>query len=147
MLPFANVSGTSGTLTGTLTLDAAQLTALLEGRTYVNIHTANNPGGEIRGQILPASFTTYRLTFPTVANQTSANSMQIAEIELLGTVVGGTPSPGPTIRRTAGGQVEITFTVTLLSSDAVTGPYTAVAGATSPFTVTPDVAARFYITR
>jgi len=53
LVPFPNVSGTSGTLTGTLTLDAAQLSALLGGLTYVNIHTGNNPGGEIRGQILP----------------------------------------------------------------------------------------------
>ncbi|MCI0538678.1 MAG: CHRD domain-containing protein, partial [Verrucomicrobiales bacterium] len=53
LVPFPNVSGTSGTLTGALTLDATQLTALLDGLTYVNIHTSNNPGGEIRGQILP----------------------------------------------------------------------------------------------
>jgi hypothetical protein len=34
------------------------LTAMANGRTYVNIHTRNNPGGEIRGQIqLVAPFT------------------------------------------------------------------------------------------
>lgn len=33
------------------TLPASVLTALEAGRAYVNVHTARNPGGEIRGQI------------------------------------------------------------------------------------------------
>jgi CHRD domain len=36
---------------GTLTLTAAQLNAMLHGTTYVNVHTAKNTRGEIRGQI------------------------------------------------------------------------------------------------
>ena len=36
---------------GTLTLTASQLAAMLRGGTYVNIHTAMNTRGEIRGQI------------------------------------------------------------------------------------------------
>jgi hypothetical protein len=36
---------------GTATLTSAQLTQLKSGTTYVNVHTAKNPGGEIRGQI------------------------------------------------------------------------------------------------
>ena len=36
---------------GTLTLTASQLDAMLRGRTYVNVHTAKNTRGEIRGQI------------------------------------------------------------------------------------------------
>jgi hypothetical protein len=36
---------------GTLTLTASQLDAMLRGRAYVNIRTARNPGGEIRGQL------------------------------------------------------------------------------------------------
>jgi hypothetical protein len=31
----------------------AMVQALLDGRLYVNIHTEEHPGGEIRGQILP----------------------------------------------------------------------------------------------
>lgn len=41
---------TSG-MTGTLTLTAAQAKALKAGGYYVNVHTAANPAGEIRGQI------------------------------------------------------------------------------------------------
>jgi hypothetical protein len=43
--------GTSGGLSGRVTLTSEQLAALLDGRTYVNIHTGSHPGGEIRGQI------------------------------------------------------------------------------------------------
>lgn len=39
---------------GTVTLKAAVLKALKAGGTYVNIHTAKNPAGEIRGQIAAA---------------------------------------------------------------------------------------------
>ena len=36
---------------GSAKVDAKTVTALLAGGTYVNVHTARNPGGEIRGQI------------------------------------------------------------------------------------------------
>ena len=34
-------------------LSAAQAEALAAGATYINVHTAANPGGEIRGQVIP----------------------------------------------------------------------------------------------
>ena len=40
---------------GTLTLTASQRDTLLRGRAYVNIHTARNTHGEIRGQITRVS--------------------------------------------------------------------------------------------
>jgi len=36
---------------GSAKVDAKTITALLGGSTYVNVHTARNPAGEIRGQI------------------------------------------------------------------------------------------------
>ena len=36
---------------GKATLTAAQVADLMGGRYYVNLHTAKNPGGEIRGQL------------------------------------------------------------------------------------------------
>lgn len=38
------------------TLTTAQLASLQQGGMYFNMHTANNPGGEIRGQIAPTGF-------------------------------------------------------------------------------------------
>jgi hypothetical protein len=54
MQGLSGASGTAGTLSGTLTLSEAEKTSLLAGQTYVNIHTANNGGGELRGQIMRA---------------------------------------------------------------------------------------------
>jgi hypothetical protein len=45
--------GTAGSLVGTVTLTADQLAGIVGGQAYVNIHTAANGGGEIRGQIAP----------------------------------------------------------------------------------------------
>ena len=58
-LSVTNTTGTTGTLvsgtftsTGHATINMAQLlTHMLAGNTYVNLHTAANPNGEIRGQI------------------------------------------------------------------------------------------------
>jgi CHRD domain len=38
---------------GTATLKPAILKAIMSGGAYVNVHTAKNPNGEIRGQIAP----------------------------------------------------------------------------------------------
>jgi hypothetical protein len=44
--------GTSGSFSGAVTLTPEQLAALSDGLTYINIHTPQNGGGEIRGQIV-----------------------------------------------------------------------------------------------
>jgi uncharacterized protein (TIGR03118 family) len=51
--PLPGVSGTSGVLSGSLTLTQPELGYLVDGLIYVNIHTSTNPNGEIRGQITP----------------------------------------------------------------------------------------------
>lgn len=40
---------------GEATLTAEQMTEVLAGKWYVNLHTAANPEGEIRGQLIPKS--------------------------------------------------------------------------------------------
>jgi hypothetical protein len=44
---------TPSPMTGTVAYSQADEGALLAGRWYVNLHTAANPGGEIRGQMVP----------------------------------------------------------------------------------------------
>lgn len=43
--------GMKSPLEGKATLTDAQVADLMAGRYYINVHTANNKGGEIRGQI------------------------------------------------------------------------------------------------
>lgn len=40
-------------ITGEATLTPAQMGELMDGRWYVNLHTAMHPKGEIRGQVMP----------------------------------------------------------------------------------------------
>ena len=52
-LPGFNSSATDGGFSGSVQLTAEQVTQLLEGRFYINAHTAENPRGEIRGTMVP----------------------------------------------------------------------------------------------
>ena len=53
------VSPVTGTWTG---MTPADISELLAGDLYINIHTAGRPGGEIRGQILPRTVDTVAFT-------------------------------------------------------------------------------------
>ena len=55
IVTIANTGGTTGTLSGTGTITGAQTTQMLAGNTYINVHTNNNGGGEIRAQLSPAT--------------------------------------------------------------------------------------------
>ncbi len=48
-VPISNIA--SSPAEGSATLTDAQAADLMAGKYYVNIHTAANPGGEIRGQV------------------------------------------------------------------------------------------------
>lgn len=45
------VGGMSGTITGTRSITPAQIASMRQHGMYVNVHTTNFPGGEIRGQL------------------------------------------------------------------------------------------------
>ncbi len=49
---FVKIDPLASPLDGTATLTADQAKDLLDGKWYFNIHTAANPGGEVRGQVL-----------------------------------------------------------------------------------------------
>jgi len=73
-----------------------------------------------------------------------------APINGIEVVIGGgveIPAPAGAISSVAlsGGNVVIEYTGTLKSASSVTGPYSAVAGASSPYSVAPNKAAEFYI--
>lgn len=53
MLDMTMQSGSFDAASNTFTLTNDQVTALMARRMYVNIHTSLNPGGELRGQLLP----------------------------------------------------------------------------------------------
>ena len=71
--------GGPGIFTGTGTLTAVQAAALGASGTYFNVHTAANPGGEIRGQVTAAVSTRY------IGNATGAQ-----EVPPVGTAATGT---------------------------------------------------------
>ncbi|HYD98440.1 MAG TPA: CHRD domain-containing protein [Alphaproteobacteria bacterium] len=53
MVPLASAgSAPNGKLEGSAKLTPEQAQALQSGQTYINIHTANNKAGELRGQIM-----------------------------------------------------------------------------------------------
>jgi hypothetical protein len=53
IVPLDVTGTTSGNVSGTATMSAANMMNLLNGMTYVNIHSAMYPQGEIRAQIVP----------------------------------------------------------------------------------------------
>jgi hypothetical protein len=52
-LPGWNNSASSGGFAGTVNIVPGDVPGLLAGQFYINVHTATNPNGEIRGQLVP----------------------------------------------------------------------------------------------
>lgn len=60
--------GTSGTFSGSDTFSVAEFNAFKAGSTYLNLHTVNNTGGELRGQIVNITCATQNGTDPTLVD-------------------------------------------------------------------------------
>jgi hypothetical protein len=56
VVPFSPPPATEGTISGTAALTPDLVADIINANAYVNIHTTNNPAGEIRGQIVPLHF-------------------------------------------------------------------------------------------
>ena len=54
VVPVKVPEAASGDVTGEKTLTDAQIAELESGKWYFNVHTKQNPGGEIRGQLMPS---------------------------------------------------------------------------------------------
>lgn len=111
IINFGAVGGTSGTISGSTTITPTQLSQLRQHLGYVNVHSSNFPGGEIRGQLGVARPVDYDgdgrtdysvLRFPNVAppgvspitwwNQNSTTGTQV--IEPFGDANTDFPTPG-----------------------------------------------------
>ena len=51
IIPLTITGTTDGAVSGSTTMDQAQMDMMLGGMTYVNIHSSNFPAGEIRAQV------------------------------------------------------------------------------------------------
>ena len=60
VLGLTGTGGTTGTISGSGTLNAGQIADMLAGRHYINVHSVPHGGGELRGQICQNAAVTTR---------------------------------------------------------------------------------------
>lgn len=135
----------------TLALDIVTAGADTANATVTQIGTvvANHTGGWSSNDLLPMRATDGSLA---VYNLGANSTLRLGIIAgdpdldyiLLYPVGTGPETPDISVSRNAGGQPVITFEGTLVSSDTVDGNYSAVTGATSPYTVPTGGTMRFY---
>jgi hypothetical protein len=88
MVDIGEISGLSSPISGSATLTEEQASVLLDGQMYINIHTAENPNGEIRGQVLCEEDSTEE---PPIGEwQTAMMTYGDEEIEIQYMIVNGT---------------------------------------------------------
>jgi len=106
--------------TYTKTIPAAVLRAMVAAKAYVNVHTAKNPAGEIRGQIQALSTTNPYATVkvPTTAAMVAKGKAGSTKYSCEGChTLDGTKSTGPTWKRLAGSRVRLTNGKTVIATD------------------------------
>lgn len=81
----APVPTTGGLIVGATTLSAANETSLLAGQLYINIHTAANPNGELRAQLVESTSGAPTVVCPEPA-EVECTSHEDTEVELFATV-------------------------------------------------------------
>ena len=94
------------------------------------------------------AYTSYKVVFPTVVNAATANSMQIADVELLG-YTGGDLAEAPegvalSYTVAANGDLVLTFEGTLEGADTLVGGTWTTVSTTSPATVPTTGAMKFF---
>lgn len=87
------------------------------------------------------AYRVYRLTFPTVANAVTADSMQIGEVQLFGQVA---PPLSLSISQWAGQVILMWSEGRLQQAEAVSGPYQDVLSARSPYAFSSPTGTRFF---
>ena len=124
------------------------LSGSVDGVNFTEIASGDVPAFGARFERQEVSFAndtaynTYKLIFPTVVNPDAANSMQIAEVELLGVAAEVEAPPSISVTRNADGSLTVEFEGTLQTAPTVNGPWTDV-DAASPVTWSTDQDAGF----
>ncbi|MBL9171205.1 MAG: CHRD domain-containing protein [Verrucomicrobiales bacterium] len=85
LTPFAKGTlGAHGEFSGSIELSAEWRSHLVNGDVYVNLHTAQNPGGEIRGQIAPVLLDCVMTGANERPNPVVGDALGTARLSLLG---------------------------------------------------------------
>ena len=104
LVPLPTTAGFTGTFSGGDTLSGGNLAGLLAGETYINIHTGQNLGGELRGQVIDTDIRVLDITLgpgqsvpsPSLGGFTTSGSARIVvdtssgDVEVTGSYVGMT---------------------------------------------------------
>lgn len=107
-LQLSGASGTSGSFSGTtLPLSDGDVASIRAGQTYLNVHSAGLPGGEVRGQVV-ASFTEFSTGCNGAATLSGAGLSTPGQSIAL-TIANGTPNASPGLLFVGGIGAEINF--------------------------------------